>query len=240
MLDELRNHVLAANLEIAKADLAKLTWGNVSGIDRESGLVVIKPSGVDYAQLKAENLVIVDLDGKVVEGGFKPSSDTATHVRLYRAFPQIGGVTHTHSPCATAFAQALREIPCLGTTHADHFLGSIPVTRNLTPEEIEADYEGNTGTVIIERFLAAAPAIDPMDMPGVLVAHHAPFAWGKNAKDAIKNAIALEGVAEMALKTFALNPGMGSLPSHILRKHFNRKHGPGAYYGQGMDKAGHS
>ncbi len=232
MLEALRQQVLLANKEIARTGLAQLTWGNVSGIDRATGIVMIKPSGVDYAQLRAEDLVAVDLDGKVVEGKLRPSSDTATHVKLYRAFPKIGGVTHTHSTFATAFAQALREIPCLGTTHADHFLGPVPLTRNLTREELDEDYEGNTGEVIIERFLKGNPPIEPGDMPAVLVAHHAPFTWGKNAMDALKNAIALENVAAMALHTFALSPQTGAIPGHVLDKHFERKHGPNAYYGQ--------
>lgn len=232
MLEALRQQVLLANKEIARTGLAQLTWGNVSGIDRATGIVMIKPSGVDYAQLRAEDLVAVDLNGQVVEGKLRPSSDTATHVKLYRAFPKIGGVTHTHSTFATAFAQALREIPCLGTTHADHFLGPVPVTRNLTREELDEDYEGNTGEVIVERFLQGKPAIEPSDMPAVLVAHHAPFTWGKNAMDALKNALALENVAAMALHTFALNPQIGAIPGHVLDKHFERKHGPNAYYGQ--------
>jgi L-ribulose-5-phosphate 4-epimerase len=232
MLEALKAEVLAANLEIARTGLAQLTWGNVSGIDRQAGLVVIKPSGVDYAKLRAEDLVVLDLEGKVVEGKMRPSSDTPTHILLYRAFKDIGGVTHTHSPFATGFAQALREIPCLGTTHADHFLGTIPVTRNLTREEIEADYEGNTGVVIVERFLEANPVLNPLDMPAVLVAHHAPFTWGKGPMAALKNALALEQVAGMALHTFSLQPNMPSIPAHILDKHFSRKHGPGAYYGQ--------
>lgn len=235
MLENLKGEVLAANVAIEKTGLAKLTWGNVSGIDKASGLVVIKPSGVPYAELKIDDMVVVDLDGKVVEGKLRPSSDTATHVRLYKAFPQIGGITHTHSTCATAFAQALREIPCLGTTHADHFMGSIPVTRNLTPDELAADYEGNTGVVIIERFLQAETPLDPMHMPAVLVAHHAPFTWGKNAMDAVKNGVALENVAEMALFSYALNPSLSSIPAFVLQKHFSRKHGPQAYYGQGKN-----
>lgn len=230
MLEALKREVLEANRDIERLALAALTWGNVSGIDRSSGLVVIKPSGVAYSKLKPEDMVVVDLDNKKVEGALRPSVDTITHVMLYRAFEGIGGIVHTHSPCAVAFAQALREIPCLGTTHADHFLGTIPVTRNLTPEEIAADYEGNTGKVIVERF--AQGGLDPVDMPAVLVAHHAPFVWGKSAGDALKNAVALEQVAEMALRTYALNPGIGAIPEHVLNEHYHRKHGPNASYGQ--------
>jgi len=229
MLESLKHEVAEANKDIERHALAGLTWGNVSGIDRATGLVVIKPSGVAYAKLKPEDMVVVDLDNNTVEGSLRPSVDTITHVMLYRAFPGIGGIVHTHSTCAVAFAQALREIPCLGTTHADHFLGTIPLTRNLTPEEIAEDYEGNTGKVIIERF----KDLNPIDMPAVLVAHHAPFIWGKSASQALKNALALEHVADMAQKTYALNPGIGSIPAHVLNEHYNRKHGPEARYGQG-------
>lgn len=232
MLEDLKHEVLEANREIERQSLAALTWGNVSGIDRARGLVVIKPSGVAYSQLKPEDMVVVDLDNRKVEGSLRPSVDTITHVMLYRAFADIGGIVHTHSPAAVAFAQALREIPCLGTTHADHFLGTIPLTRNLTPEEIAEDYEGNTGKVIIERFAG----LNPVDMPAVLVAHHAPFVWGKSATQAIKNAVALEQVADMALRTFALNAAIGTIPAHILNEHYQRKHGPNATYGQGEKK----
>jgi L-ribulose-5-phosphate 4-epimerase len=228
MLEELKREVLEANKDIERLALAGLTWGNVSGIDRTTGLVVIKPSGVAYSKLTPADMVVVDLDNKKVEGSLRPSVDTITHVMLYRAFSGAGGIVHTHSTYAVAFAQALREIPCLGTTHADHFLGTIPVTRNLTPAEIAEDYEGNTGKVIIERFAD----INPMDMPAVLVAHHAPFIWGKNATEALKNAVALEYVAEMAQRTFTLNPGIGSIPEHVLKEHYDRKHGPNASYGQ--------
>jgi L-ribulose-5-phosphate 4-epimerase len=228
MLEALKEEVLAANVDIGRLGLAKLTWGNVSGIDRASGLVVIKPSGVPYAKLKPADMVVVDLDNIKVEGALKPSVDTITHLMLYKAFPKAGGVVHTHSTCAVAFAQALREIPCLGTTHADHFLGTIPLTRNLTPAEIEEDYEGNTGKVILERFRD----LDAGDMPAVLVAHHAPFVWGKSATEALKNAVALENVADMALRTFALNPAISSIPAHVLGEHHARKHGPQARYGQ--------
>jgi L-ribulose-5-phosphate 4-epimerase len=229
MLETLKREVLEANQDIERLALAGLTWGNVSGIDRASGLVVIKPSGVAYAKLKPEDMVVVDLDNNKVEGALRPSVDTITHVMLYKAFPKAGGIVHTHSTAAVAFAQALREIPCFGTTHADHFLGTVPLTRNLTPAEIAEDYEGNTGKVIIERF----KDVNPVDMPAVLVAHHAPFVWGKSAAEALKNAVALEFVADMAQRTLALNPTLGSIPAHILNEHYNRKHGPNASYGQG-------
>lgn len=229
MLEALKQEVLEANREIETTGLAKLTWGNVSGIDRESGLIVIKPSGVPYSKLKVDDMVVIDLENRKVEGALRPSVDAITHVLLYRAFEGIGGVVHTHSPCAVAFSQAQREIPCLGSTHADHFLGTIPLARVLTPQEIQEDYEGNTAKVIIERFAG----IDPMDMPAVLVAHHAPFVWGKGARDALKNAVALESVADMALKTLALDPRAPRIPDHMLNEHHARKHGPGARYGQG-------
>jgi L-ribulose-5-phosphate 4-epimerase len=231
MLDDLKQEVLEANRDIGRFGLASLTWGNVSGIDRARGLIVIKPSGVPYARLEAQDMVVLDLDNRKVEGALRPSVDAITHVMLYRAFPGIGGVAHTHSIAAVAFAQALREIPCLGTTHADHFLGTIPVTRNLTPAEIAEDYEGNTGKVILELFAGGA-SLNPMDMPAVLVAHHAPFIWGKSASEALKNALALENVADMALRTYALNPGIGSIPAHVLNEHYQRKHGPNPSYGQ--------
>jgi L-ribulose-5-phosphate 4-epimerase len=229
MLEELKREVMEANKDIERFALAGLTWGNVSGIDRARGLIVIKPSGVSYSKLTPDDMVVVDLDNKKVEGALRPSVDTVTHIMLYRAFPAAGGIVHTHSTCAVAFAQALREIPCFGTTHADHFLGTIPLTRNLTPAEIAEDYEGNTGKVIIERFTD----LNPADMPAVLVAHHAPFVWGKSAADALKNAVALEHVADMAQRTLALNPSLGPIPAHILDEHYNRKHGPDARYGQG-------
>jgi len=228
MLEQLKEEVLAANLDLVKQGLVTLTWGNVSGISREESLMVIKPSGVDYAVMKAKDMVVVDLQGRVVEGDLRPSSDTPTHVRLYNAFKQIGGIAHTHSMYATIFAQACKEIPCFGTTHADHFKGPIPVTRFLTKEEVDADYEGNTGTLIVERFAS----IDPAATPGVLVAGHAPFAFGKNASDALRNALVLERVAQMALGSMQLNLALPELPPHILDKHYNRKHGPKAYYGQ--------
>ena len=228
MLEDLKREVLEANASIETQGLAKLTWGNVSGIDRARGLIVIKPSGVAYSRLKPDDMVVVDLDNHKVEGTLRPSVDTITHVMLYRAFAGIGGVVHTHSTCAVAFAQALREIPCLGTTNADHFLGTIPLTRNLTAKELEDDYEGNTGKVILERFAG----LNPLDMPAVLVAHHAPFVWGKSAGDALKNAVALENVAAMALQSYALNPELKAIPDFVLNAHYTRKHGPNPRYGQ--------
>jgi L-ribulose-5-phosphate 4-epimerase len=228
MLEELRNQVLAANLELARSGLVQLTWGNVSGIDRERGLMVIKPSGVEYSALRAEDLVVLDLDGRAVDGKLKPSSDTPSHLVLYRAFKELGGITHAHSVYATMFAQACREIPCLGTTHADQFCGAVPLARALTPEEVEQGYEVNTGRVIVERLAG----VNPLHMPAVLAAHHGPFTWGKNAADAVRNAVALETVAKMAWGTLLLNPGIGPIPAHILDKHWQRKHGPAAYYGQ--------
>ena len=228
MVKKLKEQVLQANVELVDAGLVTLTWGNVSGIDLAEKLVVIKPSGVPYQALRLEDMVVVDLDGKIVEGKRNPSSDTPTHLKLYNAFPMIGGITHTHSPYATMFAQACTEIPCLGTTHADHFNGAIPVTRFLTEEEVKTDYEANTGTVIIERFAQ----LNILALPAILVAGHAPFTWGKDASDSVKNALALERVAQMALGTLQLNPNIGELPQYIREKHFQRKHGPGAYYGQ--------
>ena len=230
MLEELKKQVLDANLALWNSGLVTLTWGNASGLDREQSLMVIKPSGVPYETLSAEHMVVLDLSGKVVDGELSPSTDTPTHLALYRAFEGIGGVTHCHSVYATAFAQASREIPCMGTTHADHFYGAVPVARALSETEVKEDYEGNTGKVIVERF----EEIDPVTMPAVLVAHHGPFTWGKNATDSVKNAIALETVAHMALSTLQLEPTLDGIPSHILEKHHSRKHGPDAYYGQRM------
>ncbi len=227
MLDALREEVCTANRQLARSGLATLTWGNTSGIDREQGLVVIKPSGIPYEQLEAGHMVIVDLDGKVAGGELRPSTDTATHLALYRAFGQIGGVTHTHSRCATIFAQARREIPCLGTTHADHFHGPVPVARPLAEVET-ADYEANTGRVILERFTN----VDPLAMPAVLVAGHGPFTWGRDAAESVQNAVALEAVAEMAIGTRLLDPDAPELEPYLLEKHYRRKHGPAAYYGQ--------
>jgi L-ribulose-5-phosphate 4-epimerase len=228
MLQKLKEQVLRANVELVETGLVTLTWGNVSGIDLAEKLIVIKPSGIPYAMLRADDMVVVDLHGNIVEGTRKPSSDTPTHLKLYNAFPMIGGITHTHSPYATMFAQACKEIPCLGTTHADHFDGAVPVTRYLTEEEVKTDYEANTGAIIVERFAQ----IDVLALPAVLVAGHAPFAWGKDASDSVKNAVALERIAQIALGTLQLNLNIGELPRYIREKHFERKHGPNAYYGQ--------
>ena len=231
MLETLKEIVCAANLELVRQGLVTLTWGNVSGIDRSRGLMVIKPSGVAYAGLTPDAMVVTDLDGRVVEGAFAPSSDTPTHARLYQAFANIGGVVHTHSAYATAFAQAGREIPCLGTTHADHFHGAVPVARLPTAAEAAERYERNIGEVIVERFRA----LDPDAVPGVLAAGHGPFTWGPDPKKAVENAVALEAVAQMAAATFTLCPDVPPLPAHLLDKHYRRKHGPGAYYGQKKD-----
>ncbi len=233
MLKQLKQRVCEANQELVTTGLVTLTWGNVSGIDRDRGLVVIKPSGVPYAELQPRQMVVVDLSGNVVEGDLRPSSDTPTHVALYRAFKNIGGVVHTHSRSATIFSQARREIPCLGTTHADHFHGPVPVTRSLTEQEVAEDYEGHTGSVIIERFAG----LDPDAMPAVLVAGHAPFAWGGTVEKALENAVALESVAAMALGTWSINSAARELESWVLQKHYQRKHGPAAYYGQSAAKA---
>lgn len=230
-LNLLREQVCQANRELPDSGLVCLTWGNVSQIDRERGLWAIKPSGVDYLDLKPDDIVILDLEGNVVEGSLRPSSDTKTHLHLYRSFPAIGGITHTHSPYATAFSQAGRELPCLGTTHADHFHGTVPVVRALTPEEVAADYEHFTGVAIVERIRELE--INPMHIPAVLQHHHAPFTFGKNAADSLKNSIALEMCARMAIETWKLAPAANSIPGHVLDKHHERKHGPGAYYGQG-------
>ena len=228
MLEELKQEVLEANLQLPEYGLVTFTWGNVSGICRERNLVVIKPSGVSYEGMKAEDMVVVDLDGNVVEGDLKPSSDTPTHLELYKAFPQIGGIVHTHSRWATSFAQAGIALPALGTTHADTFYGDVPITRLLTSEEIKGEYEKETGTVIIECFKDK----DPMDIPGVLVHSHGPFSWGKDAKEAVHNAVVLEEVAFMAYHTLQLNPEKGRISQEILDKHYYRKHGANAYYGQ--------
>jgi len=228
MLENLKDQVCQANVELAACGLVTLTWGNVSGINGDRDRVVIKPSGVPYERLRPADMLVVDLEGCVLEGDLRPSSDTPSHVLLYRHFDGVGGITHTHSRHATMFAQARREIPCLGTTHADHFFGTVPVTRPLSAEEVEADYEGNTGRVIVERFAD----LDPRAMPAVLVAGHAPFTWGKDAADSLKNAVALEAVAEMALGTWLLNSQTPLLEAYVLNKHYQRKHGPEAYYGQ--------
>ncbi|QIZ10363.1 L-ribulose-5-phosphate 4-epimerase [Priestia megaterium] len=230
MLERLKKEVLAANLQLPEHGLVTFTWGNVSGIDREQGLVVIKPSGVPYEELKIDDLVVLDLNGRIIEGTLRPSSDTPTHLALYRAFSQIGGIVHTHSPWATSWAQAGQAIPALGTTHADYFYGEIPCTRTLTQEEIERGYELETGNVIIETF--EKEGLDPVSMPGVLLSGHAPFSWGKNASQAVHNAVVLEEVAKMALHTFQLNPQMKPIDQFLLDKHYLRKHGVNAYYGQ--------
>ena len=228
MLEELKQEVCEANLVLARSGLVTLTWGNVSGVDREQGLVVIKPSGVEYDSMRADQMVVVDLEGNRVEGDLNPSSDTPTHIEIYRAFPNIGGITHTHSTYATAFAQARREIPCLGTTHADVFHGPVPISRPLRELQVMKNYEKHTGVVIVERFAE----LDPTAVPGVLVADHGPFTWGPTPGKAAENAIALEAIAQMAWITQSLNPELESIPEHILEKHYTRKHGPDAYYGQ--------
>lgn len=231
MLEELKKKVLEANQDLVKYNLVTLTWGNVSGIDRKENFIVIKPSGVEYNKLKINDMVVVDLNGKVVEGNKRPSSDTPTHIELYKSFINIGGITHSHSEYATIFAQACKEIPCFGTTHADHFNGPVPVTRFLSKEEVEENYELNTGKLIIERF----KNLDPVSIPGALVAGHAPFTWGKNSEDSVKNNLVLERIAKMALNSMQLNPNLESLPDYILDKHYSRKHGSNAYYGQPKD-----
>ncbi|HBH6924651.1 TPA: L-ribulose-5-phosphate 4-epimerase [Serratia marcescens] len=229
-MNELKRQVLAANLSLPAYGLVTFTWGNVSAIDRQSGLVVIKPSGIAYEAMTLEDLVVVDLEGKVREGHRKPSSDTATHLALYRAFADIGGVVHTHSRNATIWAQAGQPIPALGTTHADYFYGDIPCSRPMSEAEIAGDYEGETGKVIIETFKQAGR--DPQQVPGVLVYSHGPFAWGKNAADAVHNAVVLEEVAIMAMATRQLAPAIAPMQPELLDKHFLRKHGKHAYYGQ--------
>ncbi len=229
MLEELKKEVWAANLDLPKYGLVTFTWGNVSGIDREKGLFVIKPSGVEYDKLKPEDMVVMDLDGNKVEGELNPSSDTPTHLELYKAFPECGGIVHTHSEWATSFAQAGKPIPAFGTTHADYFYGEIPVTRLMTKEEIEGEYEKNTGTVIIETF----KDLDPVAVPGVLVNNHGPFAWGTDAHNAVHNAVVMDEVAKMALRSMQLTPGLPQISQYILDKHYLRKHGANAYYGQG-------
>ena len=231
MLEKLKQSVYEANMELPRRGLVTYTWGNVSGIDREKGLVVIKPSGVRYEELTPDKLVVLDLDGTVVEGELNPSSDTKTHLELYREFPALGGVVHTHSPCAVAWAQAGRDIPCYGTTHADYFYGPVPCARALTPEEIDEDYERNTGRVIVEEFRARG--IEPAHVPAVICRSHGPFAWGADAAEAVYHAAVLEEVAHMALLTLAVDADAVPAPQHLQDKHFMRKHGPQAYYGQG-------
>ena len=227
MLEELKKKVFEANMELPKRGLVTYTWGNVSGIDREAGLFVIKPSGVDYETMSWEDMVVMDMEGNRVEGRYKPSSDTPTHLELYKAHPEIGGVVHTHSRWATVFAQAGMDIPALGTTHGDDFYGAIPCTRKMTPAEIAGEYEKETGTVILETIGENAA-----DIPAVLVHSHGPFAWGKTAADAVHSAVVLEEVAFMAWHTMMLNPTHGVMQQELLDKHFLRKHGKNAYYGQ--------
>jgi len=231
MLEQLKKEVYDANMELQEKGMVIYTWGNVSGIDREKNLVVIKPSGVSYDEMKPEDMVVVDFDGKVVEGHYKPSSDTATHIVMYKTYPQIGGVVHTHSTNAVVFAQAGMAIPALGTTHADYFYGDIPCTRDLTAKEIEEAYELNTGKVIVETIGDK----DPMAIPAIVVKNHGPFAWGKTPAGSVYNAVVLDKVAEMAYKTLTLNPRTPREPQYILDKHYFRKHGPNAYYGQGSE-----
>ena len=229
MLDALKHDVCQANLDLVARGLVIETWGNVSGIDRERGLVVIKPSGVPYSGMKPEHMSVVSLsDGKLVEGNFKPSSDTTTHLILYRAFPKIGGVVHTHSLYATAWAQAGKGIPSYGTTQADYWYGDVPCTRLLKPSEIKTDYEANTGHVIVETF----KKMNPLEHPAVLVASHGPFTWGKDVADAVHNAGVLEFIARLASETLRINPKTKPMQSVLLQKHFLRKHGPNATYGQ--------
>jgi len=228
MLRELKVNVCNANIELQKQHLVVYSWGNVSGIDREQGLVVIKPSGVAYDALTPEKMVVVDLEGAIVDGDLNPSSDTATHLELYKYFKGIGGICHTHSMNATMWAQACRDIPCFGTTHADYFYGSIPVTDLMTQDEIESNYELNTGKVIVRRF----KDLDPLQMPAALVANHGPFTWGADPAKAVESAVVLEELAKMALGTMTINPKQNAISNVLLDKHYLRKHGKGAYYGQ--------
>lgn len=231
MLEALKEKVFQANLDLVKHGLVIFTWGNVSAIDRESGLVVIKPSGVEYDVMKAEDMVVVDLNGRIVEGNLNPSSDTPTHLVLYKAFPEIGGVVHTHSTYATSWAQAGMDIPNIGTTHADYFHKAIPCTSDMTEEEVTSNYELETGNVIVKRF----NKMNPVHTPGVLVKNHGPFAWGKNAHEAVHNAVVMEQVAKMASIAYSINPTLTMNPL-LIEKHFSRKHGPHAYYGQKENK----
>lgn len=228
MLEELKQQVWQANMDLQKHGLIVFTWGNASGIDREKGLIVIKPSGVDYEKMQPEDMVVLDLEGNQVEGGLKPSSDTPTHLVLYRNFPEVGGIVHTHSTYATTWAQGGQAIPALGTTHADYFYGDIPCTRSLSKEEIQGKYEEETGNVIVATF----QNLNPIHVPGVLVGSHGPFSWGKDAHDAVYHAVVLEEVAKMALYTRTNNPEVKAIDQVLLDKHFLRKHGKNAYYGQ--------
>lgn len=229
MLEALKETVCEANLELSRRGVVLYTWGNVSGIDRARGLVVIKPSGVPYQGMQPSDMVVVDLEGRIVEGTLRPSSDTPTHLELYKAFPEIGGVVHTHSTHAVVFAQAGMEIPPLGTTHADYFYGAVPVSRSLTWDEVQEAYEKNTGRVIVETVKEMGR--EPLAVPGVLVRNHGPFTWGEDPAEAVYHSVVLEEIAEMAWKTLQINPA-AALPPYILEKHFQRKHGPKAYYGQ--------
>ena len=233
MLKSLREAVYEANMELPRRGLVTYTWGNVSAVDRAAGLMVIKPSGVEYEDLSPDKLVVLDLDGQRVEGSLNPSSDTKTHLELYRAFPEIGGIVHTHSAHAVAWAQAGRDIPCFGTTHADYFYGPVPCARALSPEEVEDDYEGSTGRVIVETFRERG--LNPVHVPGVICRSHGPFTWGRDAAQAVYHAAVLEEVAKMAIFTVQINPEALPAPQHVLDKHFMRKHGPNAYYGQKKD-----
>lgn len=230
MLEKMKERVYLANMELEAKGVVIYTWGNVSEIDRASGIMAIKPSGVEYSDMKPEDMVLVEVaTGKVVEGSLRPSSDTPTHLALYREFPEIGGVTHTHSTCAVSFAQAGRDIPALGTTHADYFYGDISCTRPLTRNEVEDEYEANTGKVIIEE--VRRRGYDIMSIPGIIVRNHGPFTWGKDGMNSVFNSVVMEKIAEMALHTLFLSPN-ATLPQYILDKHYNRKHGANAYYGQ--------
>jgi len=228
MHEQLKEIVYKANIELQNQKLIIFTWGNVSGIDRDANVVAIKPSGISYDQLTPDEIVLLDLDGNVLEGDLNPSSDTPTHLELYRNFEAVGGICHTHSPNATMWAQACREIPCFGTTHADHFCGEVPITEVMTAKEIQSDYELNTGKVIVRRFTG----MDPMEMPAVLVANHGPFTWGETPQKAVENAVVLEQVAAMALGTITLNENQKDISRVLLDKHYFRKHGKNAYYGQ--------
>ncbi|HUW20841.1 MAG TPA: L-ribulose-5-phosphate 4-epimerase [Sedimentisphaerales bacterium] len=234
MYDELREAVCSANIELQAHKLVIYSWGNVSGIDRASGVAAIKPSGVTYNDLTPDKMVLLDLEGNVIEGKLRPSSDTPSHLELYRNFQAVGGICHTHSPYATMWAQACREIPCFGTTHADYFYGPVPVTEVMTPDEIASNYELNTGRVIVRRF----DGLDPIQMPAVLVTNHGPFTWGRTPADAVEAAVVLEQTAKMALGTIMINPSQVGICQELLDKHYLRKHGEDAYYGQRDSRGG--